>query len=98
MGAEFDTDAGKLRFSIEGAHSVSRVLRADRDSTGKEIGRKLLRKAKSIGEISFQSFSSVFDLLVEDGTVFGAIAWDEKGRELIAVYARAVLLATEGIG
>ena len=97
-GAEFDSDGGKLSFSIEGAHSVNRVLHADGDSTGKEIGRTLLRKAKSIDAIKFQSFSSVVDLLVEDGAVCGAIAWKEKERELVPVYARAVLLATGGIG
>lgn len=97
-GAEFDSDGGKLSFSIEGAHSVNRVLHADGDSTGKEIGRTLLQKAKSIDAIKFQSFSSVVDLLVEDGAVCGAIAWKEKERELVPVYARAVLLATGGIG
>ena len=97
-GAEFDSDGGKLSFSIEGAHSVNRVLHAGGDSTGKEIGRTLLRKAKSIEAITFQSFSSVVDLLVEDGKVCGALAWNEEQRELVPVHARAVLLATGGIG
>ncbi len=97
-GAEFDSDGGKLSFSIEGAHSVNRVLHADGDSTGREIGRTLLRKARSIDAISFQSFSAVVDLLVADGEVCGAIAWDEASRTLVPVYARVVLLATGGIG
>ena len=97
-GAEFDSAGGKLSFSIEGAHSVNRVLHAGGDSTGKEIGRTLLHKARSIDAIKFQSFSSVVDLLVEDGTVCGALAWNEEQRELVPVHARAVLLATGGIG
>ena len=97
-GAEFDTDGGNLTFGLEGAHSVRRILHANGDSTGREIASTLFRKAQSIDNISFQSFSSVVDLLVEDGEVCGAIAWNEHDRELVPVYARAVLLATGGIG
>ena len=97
-GAEFDTAGGKLTFAIEGAHSVNRVLHADGDSTGREIARTLFRKAQAIEAISFQSFSSVVDLLMEDGEVCGAVAWDEKQRELVPIHSRAVLLATGGIG
>ena len=97
-GAEFDTDGGKLTFAIEGAHSVNRVLHADGDSTGREIARTLFQKAQAIDSISFQSFSAVVDLLVEDGEVCGAVAWNEKDRALVPVTARAVLLATGGIG
>ena len=97
-GAEFDTDGGKLTFSIEGAHSVHRVLHAGGDSTGREIARTLFRKAKSLDAISFRSFSSVVDLLTTDGEVCGAIAWNDRNRELVPVHSRAVLLATGGIG
>ncbi len=97
-GAEFDTDGGNLTFSIEGAHSVNRVLHADGDSTGHEIARTLFHKARSIKAISFRSFSSVVDLLAHDGEVCGAVAWNEKDRTLVPVYARSVLLATGGIG
>ncbi len=97
-GAEFDTDGGRLTFSIEGAHSVNRVLHADGDSTGREIARTLLRKAQSIEAISFRSFSSVVDLLVENGEVCGAVAWNAEDRTLVPAYARAVLIATGGLG
>lgn len=97
-GAEFDTDGGQLIFAMEGAHSVGRVLHADGDSTGREIARTLFRKALSIDAISFRSFSSVVSLLEEDGEVCGAIAWNESDRTLVTVYARAVLLATGGLG
>lgn len=97
-GAEFDTDGGKLTFSIEGAHSVNRVLHAGGDSTGREIARTLFRKAQSLDAISFRSFASVVDLLAEGNEVCGAVAWNERDRELVPVYARAILLATGGIG
>ena len=97
-GAGFDSRGGRLTFAIEGAHSVSRVLHAGGDSTGREIARTLLQKARSIAAISFRSFSSVVELLVRDGEVCGAIAWNEEDRSLIPVHARAVLLATGGVG
>ena len=97
-GAEFDSHGGNLTFSIEGAHSVNRVLHADGDSTGREIARTLFRKAQSIEAISFRSFSSVVDLLARDGAACGAIAWNEEDRTLVPVYARSVLIATGGVG
>ncbi len=97
-GAEFDTAAGSLTFSIEGAHSVNRVLHANGDSTGREIARTLFRKARSMPAVAFQSFSSVVDLISQDGEICGAVAWNERDRSLVPVYARAVLLATGGIG
>ena len=97
-GAEFDSDGGKLTFSLDGAHSVNRVLHADGDSTGREIARTLLRKAQSIPAIGFRSYSSVVELLRRNGEACGAVAWDGSRRELVSVHARAVLLATGGIG
>ena len=97
-GVEFDREGGRLEFTREGAHSRNRVLHAHGDSTGREIARTLFQKAKTIPNIRFRSFSAVVDLLMEDGEVVGAVAWDEKRRALEALYARAVLLATGGLG
>ncbi len=97
-GVEFDREAGRLEFTREGAHSRRRVLHAHGDSTGREIARTLFQKAKTIRNIRFRSFAAVVDLLVEDGRVAGVLAWDEKRRRLEPLYARAVLLATGGLG
>src|SRR5690348_13184553 len=72
-GAEFDRDGAKLSFAREGAHSRSRVLHAHGDSTGHEINRTLYRKASSLANVTIRSYSSITDLLVEDGTVRGAV-------------------------
>ena len=45
-GMRFDRDGNKLAFTREGAHSRSRVLHAHGDSTGSEILRALMAKAK----------------------------------------------------
>ena len=97
-GAEFDRAGAKLDFTREGAHSRRRVLHAQGDSTGREISRALYAKASSLENIEFRSFSAVTDLLVDDGAVSGVVACDEKAKRSLSIHARAVLLATGGLG
>ncbi|MBI5083997.1 MAG: L-aspartate oxidase [Acidobacteria bacterium] len=97
-GAQFDRQNGRLLFAREGAHSRSRVLHSNGDSTGREIARSLYLKAVSTPGVEFRSFSAVADLLVEDGRVTGALALDEPSGALVPIEARAVLLATGGLG
>jgi L-aspartate oxidase len=98
-GAEFDREGNKLAFTREGAHSRNRVLHAQGDSTGREIARALYHKAASLPNIEFRSFAATTDLLLnENGEVCGAQVYDAKAHELMPVRARAVLLATGGLG
>ena len=97
-GTQFDREGLHLAFTREGAHSRRRVLHAHGDSTGREITRALYFKAQTLPAIAFRSFSAITDLLVMDGEVWGAIACDEKARTSIPIHARAVLLATGGLG
>lgn len=97
-GAEFDREGSKLMFAREGAHSRSRVLHAHGDSTGREIARTLYAKAASLPRVQFRSFAAVTDLLARDGVAGGAIAYDESSREMIRIEARAVMIATGGLG
>ena len=97
-GTEFDREGAKLLFAREGAHSRNRVLHAHGDSTGREIVRTLRQKARTIGAISFQTFSAVTDLTLHDGEVAGICALDEKSNETVLVESRGVLLATGGLG
>ena len=96
-GTEFDRSGTKLTFAREGAHSRSRVLHAHGDSTGKEIGRALYAKAKTLKHISFQEFEFSADLHMKDGQVRGVTVLDESG-ETHPITASAVLLATGGLG
>src|ERR1700684_426507 len=63
-GAEFDREGTRLSFTREGAHSRNRILHSHGDSTGREIARTLYRKASSIANIRFESYSAVTDLLM----------------------------------
>ncbi len=98
-GAEFDREGSKLLFAREGAHSRSRVLHAHGDSTGHEIARTLARKAASLPNVEFRSFGAMTDLLPGSrGGIAGAQVFDAASGELLGVCARAVLLATGGLG
>ena len=98
-GTEFDRDGSKLLFAREGAHSRNRVLHAHGDSTGREIARTLFKKAASLPNVEFRSFAAMTDLLVSaDGEIAGAVAFDEGSHGSVAILARAVLLASGGLG
>ena len=96
-GAEFDREAGELAFTREAAHSRSRVLHARGDSTGSEIARTLHQKAASLANVSFRSFAATTDLLLDDG-VCGAALYEAGSGQVVRIGARAVLLATGGLG
>jgi L-aspartate oxidase len=97
-GAEFDREDGELVFGREGAHSRNRILHAHGDSTGREISRTLYRRAASVANVRMLSFAAVTDLLMHDGEVRGAVAFDAGYGRRLPIYARAVLLATGGLG
>ena len=96
-GTEFDREGTKLTFTREGAHSRSRILHAHGDSTGREIGRALYAKAKTLKHIQFVEFGFSSRLCLEDGRVAGVRLIHEE-EPPVEVRARAVLLATGGLG
>jgi L-aspartate oxidase len=96
-GAAFDREGNKLAFTREGAHSRNRILHAHGDSTGREIARTLYQKVCSLPNVTLRSYAATTELLVEDG-VTGAMIWDAKAQSEFPIQARAVLLATGGLG
>lgn len=97
-GMKFDRNGTKLAFTREAAHSRSRVLHAHGDSTGREILRALMAKAKTLPAIRVQPFAFAVDLLVEGEQVTGVRYLDEKIGALREAHAESVLLATGGLG
>jgi L-aspartate oxidase len=89
--------AGELMLTREGAHSRNRILHANGDATGREIGRALLAHAYATPGITLLPWTLLTDLLTGDGRVCGARLLDENG-EIRAVQARSVLLASGGAG
>jgi L-aspartate oxidase len=96
-GAEFDRQGTKLAFTREGAHSRNRVLHAHGDSTGHEIARTLYHKAASLPNVELRSYAMCTSLLTGDG-VSGVELYDAAAGAPVQFHARAVLLATGGLG
>ena len=96
-GTSFDREQGELMRTREGAHSLSRILHANGDATGREIAVSLLRRVRELENVELMEWTISVDLLVEDGRVVGATLLDGKG-ELRSVKAKAVLLASGGAG
>lgn len=97
-GARFDREGARLAFTREGAHSRPRVLHAHGDSTGQEILRTLFARVQQAGGIDFLADAFTVDLLVADGRVGGVSYLDEKTGTAHRLEAKAVLLATGGLG
>jgi L-aspartate oxidase len=98
-GTSFDRAAkgGELLRTREGAHSLSRILHANGDATGREIAVSLLRHVREIPQIELMEWTTGVDLIVHEGRVMGAALLDGEGG-LRVVQARAVMLASGGAG
>ena len=96
-GTAFDRHNGELMLTREGAHSRNRILHANGDATGAEIGRSLLAHARAIENITLLEWTMCVDLIVQAGEVVGLTVLDRDGKQH-SVYARAVLLASGGAG
>lgn len=97
-GAEFDREGAKLAFTQEAAHSKRRILHAHGDSTGREIVRVLVDKARSTGTVTKLDYAFTCDLLLHRGRCVGALVLRRAPHRLTAVTAKAVVLATGGAG
>jgi L-aspartate oxidase len=99
-GTRFDREQGQgdgeLLLTREGAHSLPRILHANGDATGREIGRALLQKAQAEKRIRLVEWTSLDELVVEDGHVRGAALLTGDGPQMVE--ASAVLLASGGAG
>jgi L-aspartate oxidase len=97
-GIEFDQEGGKLSFTQEAAHSRRRILHAHGDSTGKEIVRALIARARQEKKIVLMPFANTESLIVNDGRCVGVRFLDPILRAPREIYAKAVILCTGGAG
>jgi L-aspartate oxidase len=103
-GTAFDRHAptdpihpGELMRTREGAHSLSRILHAHGDSTGREIAVSLLRHVRALPNVELLEWTTSVDLILTHGRVTGATLLDANGH-IHQIHARAVLLASGGAG
>jgi len=98
LGTEFDREGGKLVFTQEAAHSRRRILHAHGDSTGKEIVRALIARARQEKTINLLPFSHTESLIVKDGRCVGVRYLDPILKAERDIFAKAVILCTGGAG
>ncbi len=97
-GTEFDREGGHLVFTREAAHSRRRILHAHGDSTGREIVRALIAKARAMQRIAFVAHAATESLLVVEGRVRGVRYLDPLVRAPRELWSKAVVLASGGAG
>ncbi len=98
LGARFDrAPDGTLRFGLEAAHTLPRILHADGDRTGAELVRCLTAVARAHTRISIFEHTEIRRLVAVNGRVIGAVAIDHTGAPF-GLPAAAVVLATGGVG
>ncbi len=98
FGTAFDRDPqGQLERTREGAHSLSRILHAHGDATGREIARALLEAVRALPSVTLREHTATVDLILRKGRVAGLTVLAPDGK-LSVIHARAILLATGGAG
>ncbi len=102
-GAAFDQDAeGEILLTREGGHHRSRIAHAGGDATGAEISRALVEAVRADDNVALVEHALVLDLLTDaEGRTAGLTlhVMGEGQRDGVgAVHARAVVLATGGMG
>ena len=107
-GAEFDRDlAGRLELTREGGHMRHRIAHAGGDATGAEIERALIAAVTADQGIEIVEHALVLDLIPAEvepgekpaiaGVTLHVLGEGTRGG-VGAVHARAVVLASGGIG
>ncbi|WP_328997768.1 L-aspartate oxidase [Kribbella sp. NBC_00709] len=95
-GALFDRrEDGSLSRTLEGGHSHPRIVHAGGDATGAEVDRAL-RAAVAAAGVETMSGRTIGLTKSASGRVCGVLV--ETGGETVRIDARAVVLATGGIG
>lgn len=87
---------GSLAYTKEGAHSRPRICYHE-DTTGKEITTNLQRVVKELPNVEIMEYTTMKDILVEDGVCTGILAETRDGKSL-TIHAKDTVMATGGIG
>jgi len=103
LGAAFDRNAsGELSLTREGGHHRDRIVHAGGDATGAEVQRALVGAVKASPAIRLVEHALVLDLLrTAEGRAAGItlhVLGEGTEDGVGSVHARAVVLATGGMG
>jgi L-aspartate oxidase len=96
-GTNFDEEDGHLALTREGGHSHRRIVHALGDSTGAEVMRAIIHRARNTPSIAMWGDTFTLDLLTDGGRCVGAIVW-RQGQGPLLVWAKQIILASGGAG
>ena len=97
LGVPFDRNAdGTFKRSLEGNHSIKRILHVDGDATGKGIMTSLFADCAKRGNIRLLEDTFAIDLATDDGKCIGVISQRKSGKLFLS--AANCVMATGGIG
>lgn len=94
-GVDFEKENGEFAYTREGAHSKPRILFHE-DITGKEITSKLLAQVKKLENVTIYEYTTMTDIIEENGQCAGIVAENKEGT--VKIYAPDTVLASGGIG
>lgn len=100
MGVEFDRNGdNNFLLTLEGAHSVNRILHSGGDATGRGIEKALTKKVLNHPEIEVYEETLAVELLLNhDSKCKGLIAFNDLTQEYEVIYSSAIILASGGLG
>jgi L-aspartate oxidase len=100
LGVEFDkTKSGALSYTLEAAHSTSRILQAGKDATGANIEKKLAERVLKASNIEIYEQTMAVEILLDShNEAKGIVAYNSELDEYEAIYSNAVVLASGGLG
>ena len=102
-GAQFDTQKEKLHLTKEGGHSEKRIVHY-KDHTGLEIQNALIRKIRSLPNVSCMENHVLVDLITDHHTkthhkkCYGAYVISKEKEEIITIGSPVTILSTGGGG
>ena len=96
IGTPFDRQNGELALGLEAAHCRRRIVHAGGDGTGREVLAALTRAVLATPSIDVMQGARAVQLAVHEDAVCGV--WISRNRHMQFIPARAVILATGGLG
>lgn len=97
LGVRFERNAdGSLAYTREGAHSRPRIC-FHKDITGEEITTTLLSHVHKLENVTIMEYTTMTDILVENGICVGVKAQARNG-DILQLHAPDTVMATGGIG
>src|ERR1044071_8232668 len=96
-GTRWARESGRIKQEMAPGHSIKRCCYVDFLNTGPAVAATLRRKVSEIPAIRRISNLAVVEILVRDGRTLGAVALNLVNGDLMAIQAKAVVLAAGGL-